>query len=76
MITRLSPAWLSIILAGCAGTRQLTSNTESVDFSLGPVSFQQQGIGFLTPISATGQEADRVALALVFADTIADERSV
>ena len=63
-----------MVLAGCAGTGQLTSNTESVDFSLSPVSFQQQGIGFLTPLSATGQEADRVALALVFAETIADER--
>ncbi|MFQ6005351.1 MAG: hypothetical protein ACE5OQ_07585 [Woeseia sp.] len=69
---RLLLVW--ILLGGCAGTAQLSTNTDSVDFSLDPVAFRDQGLGFLTPVSATGQEADRVALALAFADTVAAQR--
>jgi len=65
---------ISILLGGCAATGQLSTNTESVDFSLDPIAFRDHGLGFLTPVSATGREADRVALALAFADAIAAER--
>lgn len=63
-----------IVLSGCAGTAQLTNNTESRDFSLDPVALKAGGIGFLTPVSATGQEADRVGLAIAFAEQVAVER--
>ena len=65
---------VSILLGGCAGTSQLSTNTDSIDFSLDPIAFRDQGLGFLTPVSATGQEADRVALALAFANEVAAER--
>lgn len=53
----------------------MTKHTASTDFSLDPVALQVQGLGFLTPVSATGQEADRVGLAIAFADQIAEERT-
>lgn len=59
-------------LAGCASTGQLSSNTDATNFSLDPAAFRTAGIGFLTPISATGQEANRVALALAFASSLED----
>lgn len=61
---------LLVSVAGCVNTAQLVADTDSVDFSLDPVAFHDAGLGFLTPVSATGQEADRVALALAFADAI------
>jgi hypothetical protein len=65
---------VSILLGGCAATAQLSTNTDWVDFSLDPIALRDQGLGFLTPVSATGQEADRVALASAFAEEIAAER--
>lgn len=59
-------------MAGCANTGQLSTNTEASDFSLDPAAFRTGGIGFLTPISATGEEASRTALALAFASSLAD----
>ena len=61
-------------VCGCGGTGQLISDTESRDLSLDTASFHSDGIGFLTPVSATGQEADRVALALSFANSVAEHR--
>ena len=64
-----------LLQAGCSTTAQMTKHTASTDFSLDPVALQVQGLGFLTPVSATGQEADRVGLAIAFADQIAEERT-
>jgi hypothetical protein len=58
-------------LTGCASTGQLSMNTKATDFSLDPVAFRTQGIGFLTPLSATGLEANRLSLALAFANSLA-----
>jgi len=66
---------LVVGLSGCAATGQLSKNTETTDFSLDPAALDAGGIGFLTPISATGQEADRVGLAIAFADQVAEERA-
>ncbi|HZD51829.1 MAG TPA: hypothetical protein VE175_02175 [Woeseiaceae bacterium] len=62
----------AVSLGGCAGPGQLTVNTESTDFSLDPAVLYRQGIGFLTPIAATGEEANRVSLALAFASSLTD----
>lgn len=59
-------------LAGCAGTGQLSSNPEATDFSLDPFAFRTDGVGFLTPIAATGQEANRVPLAVAFSSSLSD----
>ncbi|MDH4107154.1 MAG: hypothetical protein OEW35_02455 [Gammaproteobacteria bacterium] len=64
-----------LVIAGCGVTGQLARNTETRDFYLDPLALQQEGLGFLTPISATGQEADRVGLAIAFAERVADERA-
>lgn len=64
----------ALSLVGCANTAQLSTNTEATDFSLDPDAFHTEGVGFLTPVSATGQEANRVALALAFAGSLADAR--
>ena len=61
MRERLGVTLILVLLSGCVNTGQLTSNTESVDMSLEAATFDRDGIGFLTPVSATGQEADRVA---------------
>ena len=74
MYERLGVTLILGLLSGCVNTGQLTSNTESVDMSLEAATFDQDGIGFLTPVSATGQEADRVALALSFANAVAESR--
>ncbi len=62
----------ALSLAGCANTAQLSTNTEATDFSLDADALRTEGIGFLTPVSATGQEANRVELALAFAGSLAD----
>lgn len=73
MRRNLTPTLLAALsLAGCASTGQLATNIDSTNFSLDPVAFRSQGIGFLTPISATGQEANRLALALAFASSLED----
>jgi hypothetical protein len=64
----------TLSLAGCANTAQLSTNTEATDFSLDPDAFHTEGVGFLTPVAATGQEANRVALALAFADSLETAR--
>lgn len=59
-------------VAACAGTGQLATDIDTTNFSLDPAAFRAEGIGFLTPISATGQEANRLALALAFASSLED----
>lgn len=61
---------MAVWLFGCGHTGQLISNTEVQDFSLDTNVLHSAGLGFLTPVSATGQEADRVALAIAFADAV------
>jgi hypothetical protein len=70
MRTLLIVSALSLVLGGCANTGQLATDTEVIDFAMDTESFHREGLGFLTPVSATGQEADRVALAIAFADAV------
>jgi hypothetical protein len=58
------------LVAGCASTGQLSANTETTDFSLDAAALRTEGIGFLTPTSATGQEANRMSLALAFSNEL------
>lgn len=74
-VTMILVATVVLFQAGCTSNGQMMKHTTSTDFSLDPVALQNQGIGFLTPVSATGQEADRVGLAIAFADRIAAERA-
>jgi hypothetical protein len=75
MRARLSGTLLLLtFIGGCAHTVQMSTNTDTTDFSLDPVALEREGLGFLTPVSATGQEANRVSLALAFADSITAKR--
>ena len=63
---------LALLLTGCAGqkirtgTQQRTPTTQVVAINLPSQDLRTAGIAFITPSSATGQEEDRLALALAF----------
>lgn len=63
----ITPLFATLLLSACASTGQLSTNTQATNFSLDPLAFRSEGVGFLTPISATGQEANRLSLAHAFA---------
>lgn len=58
------------LLSGCSTTNQLHSTTQVRDINLGSQSLQASGIAFITPTSVTGQEEDKQALALAFAEAL------
>ncbi|WKZ11927.1 MAG: hypothetical protein QY320_12665 [Gammaproteobacteria bacterium] len=57
----------SLLTAGCLAMKQTRYEVEAEAFSLGPDDLERWGIGFLTPAAATGREADKQALAYIFA---------
>ncbi|HCU53768.1 MAG TPA: hypothetical protein DIC36_05655 [Gammaproteobacteria bacterium] len=60
------------LLAGC-GTigSQVVPTTVHKTLSLKTGDLQRDGLAFLTPSTVTGQEQDKLALALVFGETVA-----
>lgn len=72
-VMALGPALLS---SGCANnniksnTEQVQSSTQVPAASLTARDLQASGIAFITPSSITGQEEDREALALAFAEKL------
>ncbi len=60
---------------GCVMTTQVDDRLDHVDISLAPGDLEREGIGFLTPAAATGREADKQALALVFSQTLGEVRA-
>lgn len=64
------PVLALVLLCGCVSTAQMSKHTESADFLLDRDAFRSEGIGFLTPVAATGQEANRLSLALAFAESL------
>lgn len=59
-------------LYGCANP-QVYSTVQHQAISLEPDSLPTHGIAFITPSTVTGQEEDKQALALIFADVLAEE---
>lgn len=66
-------ATLLIALAGCSG-QQVYPNLQQQLISLRPGDLEASGIAFLTPSTVTGQEQEKQAVALTFADVMKRER--
>jgi hypothetical protein len=60
-----------VLVAGCASEGP-ARHDQAV--TLKPGSLETEGIAFLTPSTVTGQEQDKQAVALIFADTLSRER--
>ena len=63
----------SLMLGGCFSA-QIYPTLEHRGISLQQGDLEAYGIGFITPSAATGQEEERQAVALVFADVMQKER--
>ena len=64
---------LLTLLSGCA-THQVHSTSQTYASNLKPGAFHNSGIAFMTPSTVTGQEEDKQALALTFANVLKDLR--
>ena len=62
-----------LLLAGCFGT-QVFPNLQERSISLHPGDLETSGVEFITPSAATGQEEEKQAIALVFADVLQQQR--
>lgn len=65
---------LAFLLVACSGVGQLEFDAEHNPISLGPNDLASAGLGFLTPTAATGREADKQALAMIFAKQLQELR--
>ena len=72
---RAAFALSAVILAlpGCFGT-QIYPNLQEHRIALRPGDLEASGIAFITPSTVTGQEQEKQAVALTFADVIKRER--
>jgi len=71
--TALSLGALVLALPGCFGTH-IYPNLQEHRVALGPGDLEAFGIAFITPSTITGQEQEKQAVALTFADVIKRER--
>jgi hypothetical protein len=62
-----------MFLTGCA-TTQSYSTTQVEFINLKPGALQAEGIAFITPTAATGEEEDKQALALAFTEALKQAR--
>jgi len=77
------PRWIALFkaavftsllaLAGCFGT-QIFPTLHERGISLRAGNLEASGIAFITPSAATGQEEEKQAVALIFAEVIKQER--
>ena len=65
----------AMLLTGCF-TAQIHPTVRERNMSLLPGDLEAHGIAFITPSAATGQEEEKQAVALVFAETLSEERKV
>lgn len=63
----------ALLLAGCF-PMQIYPTLQQRGISLRAGDLESHGIGFITPSAATGQEEEKQAVALVFAETMQQER--
>lgn len=64
---------LAVALPGCFGT-QIYPNLQEHRIALRPGDLEASGIAFITPSTITGQEQEKQAVALTFADVIKRQR--
>jgi hypothetical protein len=65
-------AW-ALLLPGCFG-KQVFPTSEERSISLRAGDLERSGVAFITPSTATGQEEEKQAVALVFAEVLKLER--
>jgi hypothetical protein len=65
---------LPLLLAGCFAS-QIYPTLQARSISLQAGDLEAHGIAFITPSAATGQEEEKQAVALVFAETLREKRS-
>jgi hypothetical protein len=70
---RLALAACCLALAGCAGT-QIFPALQVQRISLSPGELESGGVAFITPSTVTGQEQEKQAVALIFAEVLKRER--
>lgn len=63
-----------LLLAGCVGGTQIYPTLQQRSISLRAGELEAHGIGFLTPSATTGQEEEKQAVALVFAEVMQQQR--
>lgn len=63
-----------ILLTGCVGGTQIYPTLQQRGISLSAGDLEAHGIGYLTPSAATGQEEEKQAVALVFAEVMQQMR--
>jgi hypothetical protein len=61
------------LLGGCFAA-QVYPTIEDRSISLGPGDLERDGVSFITPSAATGQEEEKQAIALVFAEVMREAR--
>jgi len=64
----------ALLLAGCVGGLQIYPTVQQRSITLKAGDLEAHGIGFLTPSAATGQEEEKQAIALVFAEVMQQKR--
>ena len=64
---------LALFLGGCVGTQIFPIQQEQL-ISLRPGDLEAAGIAFITPATVTGQEQEKQAVALTFAEVLKRER--
>ena len=67
-------AALVLALPGCIGGTQIYPVVQEHRLALRPGDLEASGIAFITPSTVTGQEQEKQAVALTFADVIKRER--
>jgi DUF971 family protein len=67
-------ATAALLLGGCF-TPQIYPTVRERNISLLPGDLEAHGIAFITPSAATGQEEEKQAIALVFAETLREARA-
>jgi hypothetical protein len=64
---------LALVLGGCFGT-QIFPTLQEYRISLREGDLEAAGVAFITPSAATGQEEEKQAVALTFADVLKQDR--
>jgi hypothetical protein len=73
VVARLALLATVAVLAGCF-TAQIYPTLQDLQISLRPSDLATHGVAFITPSTATGQEEEKQALALVFAEVFKRQR--
>jgi hypothetical protein len=70
-VVRACGLLLAVLLAGCTSIgSQIVPSTLYKTLTLAPGELARHGLAFLTPHTVTGQEQDKQALALIFAESL------